>query len=192
MPERSADLLQRARGGSAEALNELYDRCAARLLGYIRLRLGRDLRARLESRDILQAAMLKSVEHLREFKGGGTRSFLAWLARIAEHEIRDCADRQHRQKRDAAREAPLDDQAPVPAITRSALSRVILDEEARRLEEALESLPPEHREVILMRKFEELSFAEIGRRMGRSDDACRMLLVRAMSALTMKLSEIER
>jgi len=91
MPERSADLLQRARGGSAEALNELYDRCAARLLGYIRLRLGRDLRARLESRDILQAAMLKSVEHLREFKGGGTRSFLAWLARIAEHEIRDCA-----------------------------------------------------------------------------------------------------
>jgi RNA polymerase sigma-70 factor (ECF subfamily) len=136
--------------------------------------------------------MLKSVEHLREFKGGGTRSFLAWLARIAEHEIRDCADHQHRQKRDAAREAPLDDQAPVPAITRSALSRVILDEEARRLEEALESLPPEHREVILMRKFEELSFAEIGRRMGRSDDACRMLLVRAMSALTMKLSEIER
>jgi len=192
MPERSADLLQRARGGSAEALNELYDRCAARLLGYIRLRLGRDLRARLESRDILQAAMLKSVEHLREFKGGGTRSFLAWLARIAEHEIRDCADHQHRQKRDAAREAPLDDQAPVPAITRSALSRVILDEEARRLEEALESLPPEHRDVILMRKFEELSFAEIGRRMGRSDDACRMLLVRAMTALTMKLSEIER
>jgi DNA-directed RNA polymerase specialized sigma24 family protein len=43
-----------------------------------------------------------------------------------------------------------------------------------------------------MRKFEELSFAEIGRRMGRSDDACRMLLVRAMTALTMKLSEIER
>ena len=38
---------------------------------------------------------------------------------------------------------------------------MILDEQAQRLEAALESLSPAHREVILLRKFEELSFAEI-------------------------------
>ena len=42
--------------------------------------------------------------------------------------------------------------------------------------------------IILMRKFEELSFAEIGRRMGRSEDACRMLLARALTALTLRLA----
>ena len=75
---------------------------------------------------------------------------------------------------------------------RSVLSQVILDEEAReqagRLEAALDSLSDAHRQIILLRKFEELSFAEIGRRLGKSEDACRMLLARAMTALTLKLA----
>ena len=41
----------------------------------------------------------------------------------------------------------------------------------------------------MLRKLEELSFAEIGERLGRSPDACRMLLARAMTALTLKLDE---
>jgi RNA polymerase sigma-70 factor, ECF subfamily len=69
---------------------------------------------------------------------------------------------------------------------------VILDEEARRLEDALDGLSPDHRDVILMRKFEELSFGEIARRTGRSEDACRMLLARAMTALTLRLSGTSR
>jgi RNA polymerase sigma-70 factor (ECF subfamily) len=190
--ETSSDLLQRARSGSPEALNLLYERCAGRLLAFIRLRLGRDLRSRLESRDILQATLLKSLEHLGDLKGNETRSLMAWLARIAEHEIRDCADFHHRQRRDAARDTAIDDDAPLAALTRSALSRVILDEQAKQLEEALESLSTDHREVILLRKFEELSFAEIGRRLGKSEDACRMLLARAMTALTLRMSEISR
>jgi len=191
-PEISRDLLDQAKSGSPEALNQLYERCAGRLLAFIRLRLGRDLRSRLESRDILQATLLKSFEHVSDLKADETRSVMAWLARIAEHEIRDCADFHHRQRRDAARETPLEDDAPLPALTRSALSRVILDEQATRLEEALESLSPAHREVILLRKFEELSFSEIARRLGKSEDACRMLLARAMTALTLKMSEMNR
>jgi RNA polymerase sigma-70 factor (ECF subfamily) len=190
--EISSDLFQQARSGSSEALNLLYERCAGRLLAFIRLRLGRDLRSRLESRDILQATLLKSLGHLTDLRGNETQSLMAWLARIAEHEIRDCADFHHRQRRDAARETALDDDAPLPALTRSALSRVILDEQAKQLEEALESLSADHREVILLRKFEELSFAEIGQRLGKSEDACRMLLSRAMTALTLKMSEISR
>ena len=190
--ETSSDLLQQARSGSPEALNLLYERCAGRLLAFIRLRLGRDLRSRLESRDILQATLLKSLAHLGDLKGDETRSLMAWLARIAEHEIRDCADFHHRQRRDAARDTPIDEDAPLPALTRSALSRVILDEQAGQLEEALESLSADHREVILLRKFEDQSFAEIGRRLGKSEDACRMLLARAMTALTLRMSEISR
>ena len=57
------------------------------------------------------------------------------------------------------------------------------------LERALEQLEESHREVILLRKFEELSFAEIGRRMDRKPDACRMLLVRAMTALTLQMRD---
>jgi RNA polymerase sigma-70 factor (ECF subfamily) len=188
----SRELLDQAKAGSPEALNHLYERCAGRLLAFIRLRLGRDLRSRLESRDILQATLLKSLDHVSELEADETRSVMAWLARIAENEIRDCADFHHRQRRDAARETALEDDAPLPALTRSALSRVILGEQAEQLEQALESLLPAHREIILLRKFEELPFAEIGRRLGRTEDASRMLLARAMTALTLKMSEIPR
>lgn len=183
------ELIRRAQAGSPEALNALYERCAGRLLAYVRLRLGRELRSRLESRDILQAAMVKSLEHLQELKAENTGSLMGWLARIADNEIRDRADYHHRQRRDAAREISLDEDLPVSAITRSALSRVILDERAQRLEQAMEELSPVHREVILLRKFEELSFPDIARRLGKSEDACRMLLARAMTALTLKLAE---
>ena len=51
----------------------------------------------------------------------------------------------------------------------------------------MEQLSPEHREIILLRKFEELGFKDIGERLGKSPDACRMLLARAMTALTLQL-----
>ncbi len=175
-----------------EALDRLYERCTPRLLSYIRLKLGRSLRERLESRDILQATLLKSFQHLDEFRGADGQSLMAWLARIADREIIDRADYHHRQRRDAGREAPIDDHPELTARVRSVLSQVILDEEAReeagRLEAALDSLSDAHRQVILLRKFEELSFAEIAQRLGKSEDACRMLLARAMTALTLKLA----
>jgi RNA polymerase sigma-70 factor (ECF subfamily) len=192
MDAATADLLRRAKEGSPEALNRLYERCAGRLLAYIRLRLGRELRARLESRDILQSSLLKSLEHIDEFKGSETRSLMAWLAAIAEHEIRDRADYHQRHRRDAAREMAIDEDAPLAAVARSALTQAIMSEEAARLERALEELSPEHREVILLRKFEELSFREIGERLNRSEDACRMLLARAMTSLTLALERTGR
>lgn len=186
----STALLRAARAGTPGALDDLYARVAGRLLALIRLRLGPDLRSRLESRDVLQATLLKSFEHLREFEGDTGTSLMAWLARIAEHEIRDRADHQHRQRRDVAREVPLEAAADTaPAGARSALSQVLLDERALRLERAIETLSPSHREAILLRSFEERSFRDIGQQLGKTEDACRMLFARAMAALTLALAE---
>lgn len=184
----TTNVLRDALAGSSEALERLYERMGPRLLAYIRLRMGRDLRARLESRDILQSALLRSFERLADFRGSDPRALAAWLARIAEREIADRADYHHRHRRDAAREESLDEGAAVPAPVRSALTQAILDEKARALEAAMDSLSDAHREIILLRKFEELSFPEIAQRLGKSEDACRMQLARAMTALTLALS----
>lgn len=186
--EESTVLLREARRGSPEALGELYERYGGRLLAIIRLRLGRDLRARIESRDVLQATLLKSFQRLDQFEGGDGPSLMGWLARIAENEIRDQADYQHRQRRDVAAGVPLEDAGPVLAThARSALSQAVLAEESERLAHALEDLEPAHREVIVLRKLEELDFKDVAERMHRSQDACRMLLARAMVALTLRM-----
>ena len=189
--QETAALIERAKAGSDAALNALYARCAGKLLPLIRLRMGRSLRTELESRDVLQTVLLKSFQRLGQFEGSATGSLMAWLARIAENEIRDRADYQGRQRRDAARRVPLDavDERELPAPVRSALTQGILNENAERLERALEALTDSHREIILLRQFEELTFPEIATRLGKTEDACRMMFARAMTALTLKMAE---
>lgn len=179
-------LFEQARRGAPDDVNAFYERCARKLLPLIRLRLGRTLRREMESRDILQTVLCKAFQRMRQVDDPA--AVMSWLARIAENEIRDQADFHQRQRRDAARRSPLEDAADVPAPVREALSQAILDEQAERLEAALESMSAAQRELIVLRKFEELTFPEIAKRLGKSEDACRMAFSRAMAALTIKVS----
>lgn len=182
----TTQLFQQARSGAPDALNAFYERCARKLLPIIRLRMGRALRSELESRDILQAVLMKSLQRLEQVED--PHAVMAWLARIAENEIRDQADYRQRQRRDAARRTTLDDAADVPAPVRQALSQAIANEQMARIEEALESMPAAEREIIVLRKLEELPFSAIGARLGKSEDACRMAFARAMASLTLRVS----
>lgn len=184
-------LFRRARHGSPAAISALFARYGGRLHGLIRLRLGPQLRRRLESRDVMQATMLKAFQGFERFDGSGSRSLMAWLGTIAQAEICDQADFHHRQKRDMARDTSLEGKAAGAVVEqiRTEVSRLQLAADSRRLEQAIDSLRDSQREVILLRWFEELSFPEIGERMGRSAGACRKLFVRAMTALTISLPE---
>ncbi len=192
MDQRQSSLLfTQARGGSPEAIGALFERYGNRLHALIRLRLGPDLRRRLESRDILQATLLKAFKGIERFDGSGTRSLMAWMGTIAQAEICDQADFYGRQKRDSGRDTSLDMKVErVVERVRTEVSRLQLKEDAERLERAIEALDEAHREIVLLRSFEELSFREAGERLGKSPDAARMLFARAMAALTLKMREL--
>jgi RNA polymerase sigma-70 factor (ECF subfamily) len=189
MDQQTTALVLRARQGSDQAVEELFATCGSRLLAMIRIRLGRDLRTHLESRDILQATLLKAFVRFDQVEAENSRSLMAWLARIAENEIYDQVDFFKRQCRDAARTLPLDDEVAAAAeqSVQSQVSRIVVDQQLQQLEAALEMIDEHYREVILLRKFHEMSFPEIGQRLGKSPDACRMLLARAMVTLTLKM-----
>jgi RNA polymerase sigma factor (sigma-70 family) len=70
-------------------------------------------------------------------------------------------------------------------------SRLAFDERLRTVETAIEQLTGDHQEVIILRYYLELGFGEIGERMGRSADAARMLLARAMTTLTAALEGVD-
>jgi RNA polymerase sigma-70 factor (ECF subfamily) len=184
--EETARLFERACQGDDPDVEAFYRRCAAKLLPFIRLRMGRALRDELESRDVLQAVLVKALPRLPQVKEPG--AVMAWLSRIAENEIRDRVDHRQRQRRDAALRVPIDDVAhELPSPVRQALSQAIVNEDMARLERALEALPGTQREAIVLRKLEELTFPEMAARLGKSEDACRMTYTRAMAALTLQL-----
>ncbi len=118
--------------------------------------------------------------------------------KLAENRIRDQADHFAAQKRDAARETPLEARQPsadsvfgpiAELATFSTPSRAaVRAEDLSRLEAAIDSLADDQREALLLVRYEGLALAEAGKEMGRSPDAVRMLVSRAIVQLGNKVS----
>jgi len=184
--ETTASLLAAIQRGDAGAADRLYERYADRVLAIVRLRMGAELRGCLESGDLAQSALLASLQGIQGFEYRHEGAFLHWLAQVVENRIRNEVEHFHRQRRDRAREVPLEAAGTDVLAGRTAgpQTKASLREQMARLEAAMEQLPPHYREIILLRKYEGLSFKEIAKRLGQSEDACRMLLARALAALS--------
>jgi RNA polymerase sigma-70 factor (ECF subfamily) len=192
--QKTQALVTLAKGGNEPALEQLCKVYGERVRRIIRLRMGRELRSKLESMDMVQDVLMCAFRDLEDFTYTSEGDFLRWLGKIAENRIRDNLDKLHADKRDIRKEIPLhddtttsrDDRARVLEPARNTTPSVILSrrEELDKLEKAIDQLKPEYREVIVLAKIDGLSYQEIGDRLDKSADAAGHLLLRAMVALT--------
>lgn len=187
-------LVTMAKRGDNSAQDRLCRVYGERVRRIVRLRMGSELRSKLESMDLVQDVLMGALRDLGDFTYRNEGDFLRWLTRIAENELRDNFNKLHADKRDIRKEVRLDNHspskgkdlfriaAPIDATTPSAI--MSRKEELDRLEEAIDELKPEYREVIVLKRIEGLSYKEIGDKLGKSPDAVGMLLSRAMASLT--------
>lgn len=194
---QTVHLLRRYRNGDDRALDALFGRYYERLRAVVRLRMGAKLRACCESVDIVQEAFLASFRALDDFTYRSEGDFFHWLCKITENRIRDQADYYAARKRDVSRKRPLELDRPSydsfvgPIRELASFStpshRAIVAEDLIRLEAAIDDLPEAQREALLLVRYEGLSFSEAGERLKRSPDAVRMLVARAIVALSKRL-----
>lgn len=199
MPETLATqvLIEQAQHGNQSALNRLLDRYQTRILTAVRIRLGANLRRKIESWDIVQDVLIDALRKVPSFEFRTEGAFLKYLNQVVANRIRDEADRWGAQKRDMNREISLDEKrsvgAGIPLDTpgdRAAASPseiVSRREELTRLERALDRLGEEsgdHRDLIVAVKIEGQTYREIAEETGTTEDAVRMRLKRAVLALT--------
>jgi RNA polymerase sigma-70 factor (ECF subfamily) len=97
----------------------------------------------------------------------------------------------HHEVRRAARHPARELEGDVSAEAASPSLAMRREERFDRLQSALETLRPDHREVVLLVRVEGLSFEEVGRRMGRSPDAVKQLLWRALKKLKSSFGDTE-
>jgi RNA polymerase sigma-70 factor (ECF subfamily) len=190
---RTEQLVTLAKGGDRSALNQLGEVYAERVRRIIRLRIGRELRPKLDSIDVVQEALFSALEGIGGFTYTNEGDFLRWLSRIAQNALRDMLDGLHADKRDIRREVRLEASdttsggefirvhGPINTATPSAI--LSNKEDLDRLERAMDRLKPEYREVIVLAKIDGLSYEAIGDRLGKSENAVGHLLSRAMAAL---------
>ncbi len=191
---KTQQLVTLAKHGDRSALDQLCAVYGERVRRVIRLRMGKELRSKLESMDMVQDVLMFAFRDLGDFTYISEGDFLRWLWKIAENRIRDNLDKLHADKRDIRKETPLndhistsrDDRAKILEPARNTTPSMILSkrEELDKLEKAIDKLKPEYREVIVLAKIDGLSYKEIGNRLGKSADAAGHLLLRAMVSLT--------
>lgn len=195
MNEGQLQTVEKARAGDCDAFNRLVREHEGPLRALIAAQLGEGLRGRVEVEDLLQETFLRAFRSIRQFEGTTDAAFRAWLATIASNAVAEKGRRITTQRADYRREVPLPRDpstaadgvgSPSPSLESpdtSPSGHLRREERLDRLLESLEKLSPDHRQVILLTRIEGLPVKEVARRMGRSDKAVSMLLLRAMLAL---------
>ena len=100
-------LISLAKGGDESALGRLFKVYGERVRRIVRLRMGRELRSRMESMDLVQDSFISALRGLEHFTYRNEGDFLRWMATIAENRIRDNVEKLHANKRDIRKEIPL-------------------------------------------------------------------------------------
>ena len=193
------ELVSAARGGSAEALGQLIESCRPYLLLVANQDLDDRLRGKLGASDVVQESLIAAQQHLDQFRGGSEQEWRAWVRAILVNDLREA--RRHYQgtdKRRIEREVsfqqghrtgnPLDP----PAMDLTPGTQAAAQEEAELLRQAIERLPAAYRQVLNLRNWQQLSFAEIGDQMGRTREAARKLWTRALLQLRTELNADEQ
>lgn len=185
MHEENARLFAGATQGDQDALDQLLQRYLPQLHAFVHVRLGKDLRARESSLDVVQSVCRELLSARDTFAFQGEERFRAWLFTAAFNKVRERHRRLHSGKRDVAREA-----APVDGDSFVAIAHLLTpsqdaigNETARAVRDTLADLSEEHREVITLARLVHLPHRVIAEVMSRSEEATRQLLARAMLQL---------
>ncbi len=135
-----------------------------------------------DAEDVVQEAYLRALRFFASFRGGDGRG---WLLAIVRHTCYDWL-RQHRA---ASFTTPFEEEIHSPEEASWNPERLLLrDADASLLRGALEALPVEAREILVLRELEGLSYKEIAAVAGIPVGTVMSRLARARSRLQRELT----
>ena len=160
-------LTERARQGDPAAWRAIYDSTCDRLFSFLCYQIG----DRDEARDILQETYLRAFRSLDTYRGEAPLS--AWLRSIA---LGRSIDWKRVILRRLKRTASLDESRE---RVEPDIETVRFPSEDRELHRALGKLSHQQRAALLLREWEDLSFAEIAQLLGCAESTARVHHARA-------------
>ncbi len=175
MPEtelKDEQILALAAQGDKEAFGMLYERYVNRIFNYVYYRTGNVS----DAEDLTARVFQRAMRHITNYTDRGV-PFSAWLYRIAHNLVANWhRDRSRRQ------EIPLSD---APLVARGDLPETTLvhTEEQEALLRLIRHLPADRQQLLILKFVEQMSNAEIGQIMGRSEGAIKSLYHRTLLAL---------
>ena len=168
-----AALVERAQGGSDDAVRDLLAQVRPAVLRYATARLGR----RDVAEDVTQEVCLAVLTALPTYQDTG-RPFRSFVFGIAAHKVADAHRVAYR-----TRDVPTEDLPDAPDDAPGPEDVAVRTDEGRRAMELLALLPDDQRDLLLLRVAAGLSAEEVGGVLGMTPGAVRVAQHRALNRL---------
>jgi len=173
------EVLIRASKGDRDAFGQLYERYIDRIFNYVYYRTG-NLH---DAEDLTARVFQRAMNHIHNYTDRGV-PFSAWLYRIAHNLVANWhRDRSRKQ------EIPLNDAPVLPSKGDHPEKNLVRSQEEDSLLKLIRRLPPERQSLLILKFVENMSNAEIGEIMGRSEGAVKSLYHRTLLALRDQLGD---
>ncbi|MBY0525455.1 MAG: sigma-70 family RNA polymerase sigma factor [Gemmataceae bacterium] len=196
-PER---LLALARDGDPLALGQLLEQYRTYLSLLARVQISRRLQGKVDPADLVQETFLAAHRAWPRFQGTSEGELVAWLRQIFATHLANLIrhyfgtqGRDIRLERDLAAELDQSSRifdAALWARQSSPSQQASRREQAVLLADALDQLPGDYREVLILRHLEGLSFPDVALRMERSVDSVKKLWARGLDRLRQLLGGV--
>jgi RNA polymerase sigma-70 factor (ECF subfamily) len=173
--------LQRSAQGDNDAFGVLYERYVARIYSYIYYRTGSEN----DAEDLTARVFHRAYNHIGSYKNTGV-PFSAWLYRIAHNLVANWHRDNSRRK-----EVPLDETPDLVQHGVQPESQVIRGQQVDTLMRILRKLPAERQQLLILKFVDQLSNAEVGVIMGRSEGAIKSLYHRTLYSLKDDLDQLD-
>jgi len=184
-------LLPAAREGSVQARNELFRQLQSYLAWVAHREFDPQLKNKLGESDLVQQSYVRAVECFQDFHGNNQQQLMAWLGEILTNEARQARRSFSTDKRNLQRERSFvgrdhrgqeydiepTDSSPTPG------TQALANERSAAVVAAMQNLSADHRQVIELRNWQQMSFAGIAEQMQRSENAVTKLWFRALLQL---------
>jgi len=173
------EMLTGAARGDREAFGALYEHYVERIYNYVYYRTG-NLH---DAEDLTARVFQRAMNHIHNYTDRGV-PFSAWLYRIAHNLVANWhRDRGRRQ------EIPLSDVPVLPAADDRPETKLVQSQAQDSLMRLIRQLAPERQTLLILKFVEDLSNAEIGQIMGRSEGAVKSLYHRTLLSLRDELGD---
>lgn len=166
-------LVDLAKGGDAEAYGQLYDNYVSGVFRFIYYRVGSQQLAE----DLTSETFVRGLRAIQRFNWQG-KDFGAWLTTIARNLVADHF-KSSRARLEIVTETIPEGRTSVASPEQEVLSLISNE----MLFDAVNALPNEQRDCVLMRFIQGLSIAQTAAALGRSEGAIKQLQLRAVRSL---------
>lgn len=155
--------------GNLRNMSEIYERRHRMLFRFFYRLTGRQANAE----DLVHETFLRMIRYRQTYEG--TAGFEAWMYRIARNVLTDNS-RKHRLE-----VAPVEGQMErVAGAGPTALDEVMKEQDVRLVQRAMRALPDDKRELLLLSRFQGLSYEQIGQIVGCEPGTVKVRVFRAM------------